>query len=268
MTYTILEASVASGEPIEVYRFVVGSAVYRYTSYALPVTMTFEGVPEEYLPTAIARSSIAQSQEQLKAALELRMSRDVAIADLFRDSTPAEIVLISVYRTHAGLNDFKVVWLGRVLNATFNGPEATLTCESVYTSLKRIGLRRAYQRTCPHSLYSPACGVNKAGFVQTLQVTGVAGSTVTLAGLSNYGHHFAGGYVEFPVGRRPIVQQNGDQVTLPMAVRGLLVGHSADVYPGCDHTLQVCNDRFNNVDNYGGFPFIPRLNPFGNSPIY
>ena len=31
---------------------------------------------------------------------------------------------------------------------------------------------------------------------------------------------------------------------------------------GCDHSTATCAARFNNLDNYGGFPAIPSKNPF------
>jgi len=31
---------------------------------------------------------------------------------------------------------------------------------------------------------------------------------------------------------------------------------------GCDHSVSTCAARFDNLANYGGFPFIPTKNPF------
>ena len=39
------------------------------------------------------------------------------------------------------------------------------------------------------------------------------------------------------------------------------------LYPGCDHSRQTCNDKFDNLLNYGGFDFIPTKNPMGGSSI-
>ena len=39
------------------------------------------------------------------------------------------------------------------------------------------------------------------------------------------------------------------------------------IYPGCDRTKETCQSKFNNLNNYGGFPFIPLKNPFGGSSI-
>lgn len=60
----------------------------------------------------------------------------------------------------------------------------------------------------------------------------------------------------------------GASLTLSHAFISSYVGETVYVYPGCDHTLQTCNDVFGNVKNYGGRPFVPRKNPFGVNPIY
>lgn len=31
---------------------------------------------------------------------------------------------------------------------------------------------------------------------------------------------------------------------------------------GCPHNTGACNDRFNNIANYGGSPYTPNINPF------
>jgi hypothetical protein len=34
------------------------------------------------------------------------------------------------------------------------------------------------------------------------------------------------------------------------------------LYPGCDRSLAMCDERFNNAVNHGGFPWLPNSNPF------
>jgi hypothetical protein len=49
---------------------------------------------------------------------------------------------------------------------------------------------------------------------------------------------------------------------------GLAIGDEVTVSPGCAHTQAVCNDVYSNGENYGGFPFMPRKNPFDGTPVY
>ena len=59
-------------------------------------------------------------------------------------------------------------------------------------------------------------------------------------------------------------EQYGSGLTL-IYPAPLTPGETVSLYPGCDHTLQTCHGRFNNAENFGGFPWIPRRNPFNES---
>ena len=41
-----------------------------------------------------------------------------------------------------------------------------------------------------------------------------------------------------------------------------VVGQDVDVFAGCDHTVDTCDQKFDNVINYGGWPYVPSKNPF------
>ena len=59
MTYQSIEASLHSGQPVELYRFALGATVWRYTSARDAVTYN----AEKYTPAPIRRSEIEQTQE-------------------------------------------------------------------------------------------------------------------------------------------------------------------------------------------------------------
>lgn len=40
------------------------------------------------------------------------------------------------------------------------------------------------------------------------------------------------------------------------------IGDTVKVYAGCDKLNTTCSTKFNNILNFGGFPFIPQDNPF------
>jgi hypothetical protein len=71
---------------------------------------------------------------------------------------------------------------------------------------------------------------------------------------------------------RYIIDHSGTQLTLIVPLSDLtedVNDSSGDalvaLYPGCDHTRETCKDKFDNLANYGGFPWIPSKNPFANS---
>ena len=57
-------------------------------------------------------------------------------------------------------------------------------------------------------------------------------------------------------------------LTLSRAVPGLLTGAAITLYPGCDHTRATCAAKFANLDNFGGFPWIPTRNPFDGGSLF
>jgi uncharacterized phage protein (TIGR02218 family) len=139
--------------------------------------------------------------------------------------------------------------------------------------LQRTGLRRLYQRHCPHVLYGGLCRASAVTHRVQGTVSGTSGTTVTVPAAAGVpAGHFSGGYATWSAGgiteKRMIVSHAGESLTLASAPPGLAVGATVMLYPGCDHTLATCEAKFANSANFGGFPFIPTKNPFGGSPIY
>jgi len=71
-------------------------------------------------------------------------------------------------------------------------------------------------------------------------------------------------------GMRFIASHSSGTLTLMQASNSLSAAieggpQSVTLYPGCSHTIADCRDKFNNLVNFGGFPWIPSKNPFNNS---
>ncbi|GIX24913.1 MAG: hypothetical protein KatS3mg122_2144 [Caldimonas sp.] len=72
----------------------------------------------------------------------------------------------------------------------------------------------------------------------------------------------AGGWLQTPAGaRHMIVSESTAGVELLYPV-GLAPQTPVELVAGCDHSMPTCAARFDNLANYGGFPFIPTKNPF------
>lgn len=266
MTYDARELSLESGEPVEMYHFVRGNTHSRYTSAKSAVTY----LGETWEPALIQRDRIEFTTEKGRNNLKVATTRDFEIADLFRAMPPTDVILLTVHRMHVGEIEGAVIWAGRVLNCEFTNSTASLTCEPISTSLQRVGLRRMYQRQCPHVLYGSQCKANKASFSVPVTVGSVTGLVVTSASFGLYADgYFAGGYIDFVINgnteRRFITDHTGTSITLNLTLDGLAAGSSIVAYAGCDHSLATCNSKFNNAKNYGGMPFIPIKNPFSGS---
>jgi len=68
--------------------------------------------------------------------------------------------------------------------------------------------------------------------------------------------------------RRGIKIHDGDTVTVTHPVAGLEPGSVLIALPGCNHTTTHCNDKFSNILNFGGFPYMTEKNPFGANSVF
>ena len=59
-----------------------------------------------------------------------------------------------------------------------------------------------------------------------------------------------------------ILAQSGDTMTLLLPFSLDVAGQDIDLFAGCAHDLTTCDVKFAATLNYGGFPFVPRKNPF------
>jgi len=148
--------------------------------------------------------------------------------------------------------------------------------------MQRAGLRARYQKGCRHALYSAKCGVVKADQAVSANLIGQSGFelTVELEQDSVAGSiqdstndtdltRFAGGIVELSDGTmRFVLSVSGSTLTLLSPFSTIDVDSieiPVTLFPGCAHNVTDCRDKFDNLLNYGGFPFIPEKNPFSNS---
>lgn len=271
MTYDIRERSVQDGAPVELYEFARNDRIWRFTSAEQDIgdsSETWESVP-------ITRTAVETNTESARNALKLTVPRNFEIADMFRITPPTDIIALTIRRFHRGEeDDVAVIWIGRVLNVSFEGAKAVMNCEPVSISLKRTGLRRLYQKQCPHVLYGPGCLVDKTAHDHVATITAIDGVNVTVSSL--LAKPYAGGFIEFEdedgnLERRFIRSFSGNTLTLnfPLGQDILASDSVLTIYSGCDHTMATCNAVYDNLENYGGVsPYIPNRNPFDGTPIF
>ena len=271
MSYKDKEESVYEGNPIELYDFFrEGSSTWRFTSS----DEDKEYFGNIYIAVPMIRNSIEQSQDVVRATLTIEMpSSEVFVQQFITEPLFTKISLI-IRRYHEGDNEVVSLWQGRVINVEQKESTASIICESSYTSLKRPTLRRLYQTSCPHLLYGPVCGIVNTSKEIPATISVIDGTIITAPEYSSVPSltYFIGGYVEHTkegiIIRRFIIDQTSTTITLNLPLYQAEVGDTLLTYPGCDHTLNTCKDTFNNVNNYGGYPWIPQKNPMTGTPIF
>lgn len=274
MSFDTYEESVEGGRPIELYEFVYQGGTLAFTSAGRDVlyaARTYQHTP------GLSRSAIEDAGEVMKASLKITAPENFRVSRLFEVYPPSDVVDVVVRRLHEDEpTDARVVWLGRVQSVEWGPAHSLISCESVFSQLRQPGLRRIYSRNCPHLLYGSGCRVSSLAFEEEFVVDALSSGgfvvTSSIAGTFPNGY-FAGGKIAFTatagvVERRGIRAHSGDELTLSHPISSLGLGDTILAYPGCDRTKQTCADKFNNLVNYGGFPYIPVKNPFGQSSVF
>lgn len=262
MTYASREASVESGQPVELFQFVIGAVTSRYTSAEDEIT--FGG--NTYFPRQITRTDPQQSNDERRQQIEVTLPTDDEIAARFIGIVPGELMTLTITRFHRGDSEAFILWSGKIMGAAYTKQGAMCTLRGVTTesSLARPIPHFKYQGLCNHVLFDTSCLVDKDDFKFTGMVQSASGNTITVPGIDSLGATWAvGGYISSnETDFRLITHQNGDILTIMLPFHSSPVGLTVDVFAGCDHTLATCETKFSNELNYGGFPFVPTLNPF------
>jgi uncharacterized phage protein (TIGR02218 family) len=267
MTYLDIENSVQDAQPVELFEFRRGSLYYRMTSASEEIN--YQG--QVFSPVYIKRDTIAMNEDINKGGLKLTLSRDNSFGVSYLGATPEIVTTVTVYRGHNGDPDGEYIayWKGRILSAKASGDTITLECESIFSSMKRAGLRARFELQCRHGLYSAECTVSRSSFSATGNIVGESGTTLTLAvaALQPDGY-YTGGILENDEGDlRFIVSHTGSSIRINRPFSKTINNTTVTINPGCDKARSTCINKFNNLLNYGGFPYIPSRNPFGGSIV-
>ena len=149
------------------------------------------------------------------------MDRTLGFLTQYIASSPTDVVSLTITRFHFGDEESVTPWVGRVTNVRFEETEAQVTCQPLYTSLRRPGLRRVYQSSCPHVLYNSPCNVVRETLGSAVVVESVSGNVIRSPNfIQNVAHPFAanwftGGFIEVSIGqggidRRFIIEHDND----------------------------------------------------------
>ncbi len=122
-----------------------------------------------------------------------------------------------------------------------------------------------YQSYCNNMLYDRRCGVDKLAYRYTATVSYGSNSAELLS--ATFGavaeHFFTYGKAEYQGEIRMITYHNkaDNKIRLHFPFEQDINGKQIVVYAGCDKTASTCKNKFNNIQNFLGFPYIPSRNP-------
>ena len=270
MSYEAYETSQQSSRPVEIYEFTVGATTYYYTS--AEDTQTVASV--DYTPlTGLKRSKIGQGPEDRNATLTIEMPGSNQFVRPYIAAVPSSRATVTIMRLQRGdtpTPEVVTIFEGKVKAVNFDGDGgrmAKIAVEPDISATSRSIPHFTFQGLCNHVIYDDGCQVDETdgAYRASREVLADSGNTLTIDGLSGFGDGwFTGGFVEVNGGldSRMIIDQTGDVVTLHIPFPGSPLGQVVIVLAGCAHTIAVCKSKFDNVINYGGFAFVPKINIF------
>lgn len=279
MTFQHFETSLQQAQPIRLYQFQRGALRWGYCSADRDIR--FNNITFYSLLGGIKDDGIRQTQESGGDLLTLTVPANADLAQMYRHFAPAQAVDLTIFDLHYPEIDsteqgaYLVVWKGFIIGVKFiNDYTAQVQCQNLSVSLERTGLRKTWSKRCSHQLYGNGCNLNRNQFMSEVTITAVSGSSLEVALPSNQNQddYFTGGYVEwvsqYGIEQRGIERQLGNHLAVFGGVQGLDVGQTIKLFAGCNRTFSICQQKFNNSNNYGGSPHMPNKSPFDGTPVF
>lgn len=268
MAFDTFEEGLETSRPTELYTITIGSTVYRYTSGEDVITVaanTFdpvEGIERSALTLGGPSDNIGSISITLPAAN--------AVAQQYIQSIPGQLASVEIDRYQRGDGSTARIFEGRIRAVTFSegGYKAVMDVLPTFEGISQEIPRFRFSSLCNHVLYDDRCQVDDTSSsfrLSSAACTAVSGRTITVTGADANGDGFyTGGFVENAAGddRRLILDQTGEVLTLMLPFSVSPLSTNVTVFAGCDHTVETCRDKFDNVVNFGGFPYVPTKNPF------
>lgn len=233
------------------------------------VHLTVDGVTYEPAP--------GLSSVRLNATSDNQVSNQRLTASVV--DVPEDLILGGVFdeaEVEAAWTSWADPSLGRVV--IFKGTFGQISWDEtnfevdVVSASKLLGrvLGWTYTSTCRHKLFGGAeagrlgyCGLNSASFTFTGTVSAVAVPKWKFGtGLVNPDGYFSAGVLTWTSGNNAGLSSTVKKYAsgnidlyVPTAF-AIQAGDTFSIQAGCDKTLETCKTKFNNVNNFGGFPHI------------
>lgn len=266
MPFSTQERSVEAGQPIELFDFRLGTEAFLWTTNPTPVT--YNSVT--YLPLEIRREAIFFNPDERAEALKIVVPASTNLVRRYINSVPGQRATLTILRVHRndGSNEVLQMFKGVAKTVAFsqNGLEAEIAVLPLSGDLADSIPRFVYSTICNHVLYDQGCTVAQSLFRHENEVTGVSNDVLSIQGLAAKGSNWAtGGYIALPNGDfRLIINHTGDNIRLLLPFPSSPLRQTVEVFAGCDHSIGTCGSKFNNVQNFGGFAWVPLKNIFTN----
>ncbi len=167
--------------------------------------------------------------------------------------------------TNPVINGAVNLFTGIVAEVQADSGVVKLTVNSMLRLLNTAFPRNYFLPQCNHALFDAGCTLLASNFAVNGTVSGTS-NTLTYfgSGLTNAANWFALGYVVWNTGANAGLKSfvksydGSGNFTLPYPLAAVPApGDTFTAYPGCDKLQATCTTKFNNLQNFRGFPYVP-----------
>lgn len=177
---------------------------------------------------------------------------------------------VRVVKTYPGIStvpaDFPVLFDGFLGGPSFDGSKMKAEIRSIIAYRDTVLPRRMYEPGCTRILGDAGCGVDMSAPENYRQFSALSGSSrYEIKGGVEIGQapgYWAEGYVRVLSGPnvgliRPISSSTPGVIIVRVPFDTALDGSVVEIRRGCRRTKNDCEDRYDNLDHYGGFAEVP-----------
>lgn len=245
--------------PVELYTIALAAQTWYLSDSESTISIV-----EDFVPLAISRGQITTGQEPV----DITMPASHAFPQTYVNSAPgthANVTIQWLDRDDSP-DSLRALYKGVAKSVSFtqDGTKAIVHVESIVSTFDKETPEDTFTPQCQAYLYDDRCTVNKDDFKYEGTVTDMSGNTITVDGLSAEGAGWAlPGYVAYGTSDyRQVLAQSGDILTIILPFTVDLVGETVAVYAGCNHSMDDCENKFSNLVNFRGTPYVPTKNVF------
>jgi uncharacterized phage protein (TIGR02218 family) len=276
MSYSEQDSSIEGSAPIELYK-ITGVDSFYYTSLA--TEFTFDG--DVYKPIPISRTAPTINEKETSGSFTVNFPFNNPFVQRYLGGIAPAQDRLEIFRAHLSDStlEVKAFLSGFITGVKFKGTDVTVSVGGIASRMEAQIPSKTFSWMCNHVLYGKGCKVAESRFTFNFEVLSVSSDGIritvkdtgqALAEVTADTGFFNGGTVRTGVeGSQRMALEfeaaavaNTYVIKLMVPVDGLEIGQGVSLSAGCDRALQTCSSRFSNSPNYGGFPFIPTLNPF------
>lgn len=251
-------------KPVEIYKlWTTGGSAWYYTSG--DITVTYDG--HDYVPAPLKRGATQFDSSLDVSTLDITVARVGDPVPEYISSNPVDVVWIEVSLLFRDQTPYEksVIFYGQIKNVVVRGVQAEVKCVGFEYYLKQPIPTRRYTPNCNWRPFDANCKLSGELYKLTtsfvLDPTGLKLTSNALSGESSIEGYFTRGYIVSGEVKRMIADHKGNVIWIRYPISGASGEVTFDVYPGCDGKIETCRDKFNNVVNFFGFPYIPLDNP-------